>query len=166
MSEQLKRDWLIVLAGAAVLAWLFLRRKQARSASPDVQQPNASVEIPNASTTPDYLSYNLPAFQKPSLLLPSALQASAASGGDGLVSGGRSGSVSELRLPSVSAVSNPASASGTGGCCCESRCGDTRGGNLVASQDQLLSQFPSDLAGKMAANLLSAFPHGTVSYEQ
>ncbi len=163
MSETLKRDWFLVLCAGAVFTWLFLRRKQAVLRSPATAEPTATVEIPNAAATPDYLSYNLPAFQKPALLAGVAPveRATAPVSSGGPVMSSELRYPSEFPRPSISPL--PAQ---TGCCCGENRgCGESRGGNLVANQDHLISQLPPDLAGKMAANLLSAFPSATVQYE-
>lgn len=149
----MKHSWIFLLIATAV-AWLWWKRKEPQSV--DGSQPVAAINAPAASVTPDYLSYNLPAWQKPELLLPTASVVSPMAG-----TGSELSPLQVVRPIAVSAASLPSAASLDG--CCESSCGCAMGGNLAASADQLLSQYP-DLAGNMASNLLSAFPNAALNY--
>jgi hypothetical protein len=149
-------NWIAMLAGGAGLLWLISKRRAASSAE---SAPSASINIPAASSTPDILSYNLPAWQKPELILPttSVVSPMAGTGTD----------LAPLQVMRPIAVSGPFSGTSAGGAggCCETSCGCTKPGILAANQDQLLAQMASaqpDLSGRMLANLLTAFPSSTI----
>jgi hypothetical protein len=148
-------NWMAMLAGGAGLLWLISKRRAASSAE---SVPSASINIPAASSTPDYLSYNLPSWQKPELILPTTSLASPQAG-----TGTELSPLQVIRPISVSGPL-PTIPASTGGCC-ETSCGCTKPGTLAASQDHLLAQMISvqpNLPASMLSNLLTAFPSSTV----